>query len=871
MAKKIQLEFDINSKDVKIAGQDTLSLVQQLRILKKELQNPNLGQAEFEILRKKVGDVEDSIARTSTKSKDFFSVLSTLPGPIGGIASSLSGAIDTLKVFSSFSLKDIQNSFTDVIDDIGDVVKNFLGLSDATKKQAQADKELAVASGGATVATEGQAVATNVLTFSERAATFATKALKLALASLGIGLVIFAITELVGIVSEWISGTKAAEKANEEFDKSFKSLTNSIEENAKATKEKGDLSILQAKIEGKSEKELFKIKQDNLNNEIIDNANAKKKLQKLNEELLLDRKLKEDKRKEKIQQVSEEIAATDKKLNDLLVSQRKLPYEEELRVAEEARQKAKEIQTKREQDLKAANDKLRALQQENGLLIIEDERKRAIAQLEITKKNEEDSINLLRISREKRNQLLSEIDKNFRIKLQQVNTKFDKEDVIAKEEFNKKIQDLGIRFIQDETQKQIEARKIQFDREIKDLESNEQFKKKTKIQQLAIRLGLQQEFENDLTKITQEGESKRLDILNNKGQELLSLLSGINESIVTDLNKTQSGILNLTDTLGGYLGDASKSLKEYTDNFGTEILRNQFNVKSFRDLIETIYQSNLKSLTDNQEILNKSFEQGLISADEYNVRLKENQDALLQNRQTYIGKLIELDNLLLDARRQNADATIQVAENIAGLLTAVAGKNIKLQKAAAIVDGLVSIARIIVDTQRANVAFTASVAPLGPAGVPLAAAYTVKNQISAALAIATITAQGINRIKQIDESALSEGGGQQSNGLRRGYAEGGLIEGKRHSQGGTIIEAERGEAIMTRGAVTMFAPMLSMMNQLGGGVSFSSNLSTARPDTPIVSNPSQEQQPLIVKTYVVENEMTSIQQRQARLKDLSTL
>jgi hypothetical protein len=32
-----------------------------------------------------------------------------------------------------------------------------------------------------------------------------------------------------------------------------------------------------------------------------------------------------------------------------------------------------------------------------------------------------------------------------------------------------------------------------------------------------------------------------------------------------------------------------------------------------------------------------------------------------------------------------------------------------------------------------------------------------------------------------------------------------------------------------------------------------------------------EQQPLIIKTYVVENEMTNSQQRQARLKDLSTL
>ena len=35
-SKKIVLEFDIDTSDVKIAGQDTLSLVQQLKILKRE-------------------------------------------------------------------------------------------------------------------------------------------------------------------------------------------------------------------------------------------------------------------------------------------------------------------------------------------------------------------------------------------------------------------------------------------------------------------------------------------------------------------------------------------------------------------------------------------------------------------------------------------------------------------------------------------------------------------------------------------------------------------------------------------------------------------------------------------------------------------
>ena len=98
-----------------------------------------------------------------------------------------------------------------------------------------------------------------------------------------------------------------------------------------------------------------------------------------------------------------------------------------------------------------------------------------------------------------------------------------------------------------------------------------------------------------------------------------------------------------------------------------------------------------------------------------------------------------------------------------------------------------------------------------------------------------------------------------------------MIGGKRHAQGGTMIEAEQGEAIMTRGAVTQFAPLLSLMNQAGGGTSFNSNLMTTRQDNPILSNPAQEQAPLIVKTYVVSQELTTEAHKQARLKNLSTI
>ena len=54
MAKqKVELVFDFNTQDVKIATDQTLSLTQQLRILKKELLKTEEGTQEFDILKNK--------------------------------------------------------------------------------------------------------------------------------------------------------------------------------------------------------------------------------------------------------------------------------------------------------------------------------------------------------------------------------------------------------------------------------------------------------------------------------------------------------------------------------------------------------------------------------------------------------------------------------------------------------------------------------------------------------------------------------------------------------------------------------------------------------------------------------------------------
>ena len=79
---------------------------------------------------------------------------------------------------------------------------------------------------------------------------------------------------------------------------------------------------------------------------------------------------------------------------------------------------------------------------------------------------------------------------------------------------------------------------------------------------------------------------------------------------------------------------------------------------------------------------------------------------------------------------------------------------------------------------------------------------------------AMIAAQGLAQIKTIQAQK---------------YEQGGLVGGRRHSQGGTMIEAEQGEFVMNRNAVdSIGADNLSRMNQGGGmvTVNVSGNLLT---------------------------------------------
>jgi len=114
------------------------------------------------------------------------------------------------------------------------------------------------------------------------------------------------------------------------------------------------------------------------------------------------------------------------------------------------------------------------------------------------------------------------------------------------------------------------------------------------------------------------------------------------------------------------------------------------------------------------------------------------------------------------------------------------------------------------------------------------------------------------------------GGGEAAGGGPSKFAEGGLLRGRRHSQGGiktSFGELEGGEFVVNRRATQNFFPLINSINESGkrkyaeGGVT---GMSKELEET------LTKQQP-VVKTYVVASDMSSQQEADKRIKDIASL
>lgn len=707
-------------------------------------------------------------------------------------------------------------------------------------------------------------------------ATVAVGVFETALAAIGIGIIISGLVALGNGLIEgvkslrfWKSNAEIAAEENERLATSFKLLAKSIGEAQDAISAQTDIAILQAKIAGESEEALYKITLDGYNKRVQANIDGRKRIEGEIRLLSINTKLTEEERLKKLKELEDEYVKLGDKSNDLSIEGKKLVLNEQLRIEEKKRNGLKKINKDVTNDNEKANALLLKLQQENNVNVLNEERKRQDAQLKIDKENEEREIKNLKLSKDKeelRAQLLEQVRVKYGLKIIDLNKKRQEEDNKSFDESQKKIKEYNDKVFEiinnaDENElsrnKASRAKKLQDD--IKALQEDTNFQKQSLEDKIRILMALEKAFNQDIQKLDDDDAQDKRDKNLKKLDDELRFLQIRGDAL-------REGTISFFDNQRALLKAAEK--KELAD-LEDRGIKEKLTIEQIEAEKLEIKKKYLKASKDiaNQELeaILQAAQATLgvaqtIAQDIGKVAQLGQQVALEQATKRYIAQN-ELDKKTITNQEQQEAKLLENKKKFAKEEDEIKRKAFEENKK-------IQIAQAIIATLQSAVgAYSSLIATpfVGPVIAPIAAA--------AALFFGYKQVDLIKKTQYQSSLALSESETPTAprKNLGRNYADGGLIGGKRHAEGGTLIEAEKGEAIMTRGAVTQFAPLLSLMNQAGGGASFNSNLMTTRQDNPILNNPAQEQAPLIVKTYVVSQELTTEAHRQARLKNLSTI
>jgi hypothetical protein len=920
LGRGLKIQYDIDGRPIDVAIDKSLNLQKQVKVLTAELRRTKEGTAEFQLLSTKLGDAQDQLAKTTAKSKDLFTSLSMIPGPVGQFFSQLQGGIELLKTFSSFTFKDLQFQFKETANDIADIGKNLgaidtsnidnikestdeanqsfrdavsdsadlartqtiiqnkrlneyetevaaiknleaaqkkgnvakgfqIGLvqdevnkrglvpgvikqtidaegnlTETTRVLTQSEIQLAAANKNVTVTTEGMVVA-------EKAATFWTTTLgttiKTVLISTGILAAIVVIGELVSMIYRWVTSSEDAEAAT-------RSLTGAIEEQQRVLQNDLDAidmankaNITRAKIAGKTEAEISKIVIQGGQERLDALREYDEQLYKDQELLNKNTKISSEDRLKLGKDINDRILKNGQDITKQILTNEQFRLDEQLRVAEKGREGSKKIQEKKVDDTKLANEMLLELNKENALAAIADERTRQYRELELQAATEVDKVNALKVSEEKKGELRNQIFLKYAKKQIDLKKKFDDEDIKKIQEQGQKVadyagklEDMRIAAIEDANLKEVEQRRNKYSEDVKDLDKALKDKLLTQQQYNAAILNLQKSLDNDLKKIEDDKKKKENDDKIKKLDDDIRFLEISNNAQKNSFVAYWQGRQEILDAAE----QRELAALNLTEDQKHAIEKKY--VQLSKDLQREKFQAYL----------------GYVSAGLSAVA------GFYSQQQTING--LAMDNELAKVK-DNAVEQDKIKEKYFY-------KNQKAQKGQAVIATL----------QSAIQAFSAL------AGIP------VVGPVLGAAAAAAALVFGYKQVdligKQTYQSSLPNANSAEAAkpampNFGKNYEKGGMIGGKRHAEGGTLIEAEKGEAIMTRGAVTMFAPLLSTLNQMGGGTSFAPSLMTTSFDAPITAQPSQEQAPIIVKSYVVSSELTTEQNKQARLKDLSTL
>lgn len=257
--------------------------------------------------------------------------------------------------------------------------------------------------------------------------------------------------------------------------------------------------------------------------------------------------------------------------------------------------------------------------------------------------------------------------------------------------------------------------------------------------------------------------------------------------------------------------------------------------------------------------LNEQLNAEQITREEYNTRATE-----LNNR--YYVDLAEIaintENEIRAARQANNDAAMMLSDSIGAVATAIGEETVA--------------GRVLIKVQQALALATTSLAlaqAFAGLGKDLAKGFPT-NLIAVASTLA-LMATAITQFKALfgkspkdlssgSTSASSSGSDRPNYG--KNYGDGDIgIYGPSHANGGVPATLEGGESVINKRSTALFEPLLRAMNDYGN---------TMKPGVAIYDAPIEKdiiRESVITKAYVVSSEMSNEQQKQARLKDISTI
>ena len=205
-----------------------------------------------------------------------------------------------------------------------------------------------------------------------------------------------------------------------------------------------------------------------------------------------------------------------------------------------------------------------------------------------------------------------------------------------------------------------------------------------------------------------------------------------------------------------------------------------------------------------------------------------NEKAIIEQQQKLVKQeLLQIQNAEFDTleKKEKADkranALLKQQITLEEKLRAIKDKNIdaNLKAANAVGDFAKKGAQLAGANakQMANIEATMAIINAIGSGLKITNSKMMKsNPIAATIYAAATVAAGLAQAAIIKSEAAKLGA--SGGGSTPRFAEGGYVGGRPHSQGGTIIEAERGEFVMSRNATESIGlETLNQMNQSGGG------------------------------------------------------